>query len=353
MKTLLNFLLILLVGSGTALTACPRSDLNGDCQVTMADFAVMASEWLAEGVPVPSDMVYILGGTFEMGDSFNEGKSDELPVHSVRVDTFYMGKYGITNEQFCEFLNWANDNGWIYVSDGVVKGDGNNQVYCETHAVDSESQIDYSGGMFSVRTKGGRDMTDDPMVGVSWYGAAAYCNWRSVQEGRPACYNLSTWQCDFTQKGYRLPTEAEWEYAARGGYSGRRFPWGNTITHNQANYYSFSSYSYDVSSTRGYHPVWNDGIYPYTSPVDRFSANNYGLYDMAGNVWEWCNDWYDSDYYDSSPFDNPQGPSSGSVRILRGGYWNDLANTCRTAHRYRDSPSNTRNGYGFRISLGL
>jgi formylglycine-generating enzyme required for sulfatase activity len=174
------------------------------------------------------------------------------------------------------------------------------------------------------------------MVQVTWYGAAAYCNWRSQQEAKELCYNRSTWDCDFSKNGYRLPTEAQWEYAARGGLSGRRFPWGDTISHSQANYYSSSSYSYDRSPTRGYHPFWNHGAYPYTSPVGSFAANGYGLYDMAGNVWEWCNDWYSGNYYSSSPTDNPIGPIGpiiGWSRVLRGGCWSHDARDCRAACR--------------------
>ena len=190
-----------------------------------------------------------------------------------------------------------------------------------------------------------------PVRGVTWYGAAAYCNWRSQQEGRQPCYNLSTWECDFSKNGYRLPTEAQWEYAARGGWEGRRFPWGNTITHSQANYFSDSRYSYDISSSRGLHPAWPQ---PYTSPVGTFAPNDYGLYDMAGNVWEWCNDWYGDTSYASGPQRNPNGPESGTYRVLRGGSWaTGFAFFCRVSARGAGSPNgrSDMNSLGFRVCL--
>jgi len=240
-----------LINSPKALAACPSADLTGDCFVDLEDFALMANQWLTGDPNIPDDLVHIPNGGFIMGDSFSEGTSNELPLHTVTLDTFYMGKYEVTNAQYCTFLNSAYP-AQLKVVSGVVyatSDTSNSYPYCDTSTSSSYSQIAYSGGVFSVRTKSGRDMSNDPLVKVSWYGAVAYCNWRSQQEGYEQCYNLSTWACDFNKHSYRLATEAEWEYAARGGLSGKRFPWGDTITHSQANYYSESSYSYDISPT--------------------------------------------------------------------------------------------------------
>jgi formylglycine-generating enzyme required for sulfatase activity len=315
----------------------------------------------------PQDMAFIPGETFQMGDSFAEGEPGELPVHTVTLDSFYMAKYEVTNRQYCQYLNSALGQGLITVTSGVVykAGSGKSYPYCSTSSAPSDyphygeyAQISYSGGVFSVRSKSGRSMSNDPMVCVSWYGAVAYCNWRSQQEGKEQCYNLSTWTCDFSKHGYRLATEAEWEYGARGGLAGRRFPWGDTITHTQANYYSLwvgeyphPYYPYDTSPTEGNHPLWNDKVYPYTSPVGSFPANGYGLYDMAGNVWEWCNDWDGA--YSSSPQNNPTGPGSGSCHVFRGGYWNTFAHYCRVAARIFSRPEGRNGSVGFRLVLDI
>jgi formylglycine-generating enzyme len=357
---------------------CPSMDFTGDCFVDLADFAVFAEQWLT-GDRLPEDMVVIPAGTFQMGNSKDagEGYTDELPVHTVTVDSFAMGKYEITNGQYSAFLKSAYPsqlkmiNGVLFAADD----DDNRYPYCDTSIYSSNSQIGFSNNTFSVQTKGGRDMTNDPMVMVGWYGAVAYCNWRSQQEGKQPCYDLSTWTCDFSQKGYRLATEAEWEYAARGRRSGSRFPWGDTINQTQANYFSYPL-SYDVSPVLyQIHPLWNDGQYPYTSPVGFFDgtlksksqydwpdsatsyqtasgANGYGLYDMEGNVWEWCHDAYGS--YSSESQTNPTGPGTGSSRVLRGGSWYSGADKCRVSSRNSALPDyRNSSDYGFRVVLDL
>jgi formylglycine-generating enzyme required for sulfatase activity len=281
----------------------------------------------------------------------------------VTLDTFAMGKYEITYEQYCAFLNSAYPS-QLRVYNGIVYAGGDTinsfEPFCATSIASSNCLIAFSNNTFSIRTKGGLDITRHPVVYVSWYGAAAYCNWRSQQEGKQPCYNQLHWgsevKCDFTKNGYRLPTEAEWEYAARGGLSGKRFPWGDTITHSQANYYSSSSYNYDTSPTRGYHPSWYDGITPYTSQVGSFPTNGYGLCDMAGNVLEWCNDYHPLfGNYDPNPAYNPTGPTTGVTRVLRGGSWgrSTLAVACRVSYRGIGDPAGLGNLVGFRVVLDL
>jgi formylglycine-generating enzyme required for sulfatase activity len=256
----------------------------------------------------------------------------------------------VSNRQYSQFLNSAIRSGTIYVVGGFVFGSGNNQVYFETSTSSPYSIISYERS-FTVRSKGERRMDNDPVVMVSWYGAAAYCNWRSEQEGRQPCYNLSSWECDFTQDGYHLPTEAQWEYAARGGLAGMRFPWGNSIMHSQTNYFYAGGYSYEGTSAYDYHPDWNDGIQPYTSPSGSFAGNGFDLLDMSGNVFEWCNDWYRSDYYSLSPYYNPTGPGLEMYRVIRGGSWYSPADMCRVSFRGHASPDERDYISGFRVGM--
>ncbi len=300
-------------------------ETNGwvDFAMLVSTGATACAERIIDLAP-PEGMAWIPGGNFSMGDSMGDGSSDELPVHSVDVDGFYMDRTEVTKAQWDVVYNWAVTNG------------------------------------YSFNTVGSGKAPNHPVHTVSWYDVVKWCNARSEMEGRTPCYtvNGSTYKtgqsapvCNFEANGYRLPTEAEWEKAARGGLQGKRFPWGDTITHGEANYISSSSYTYDISATRSYHPAYDYGGYPYTSPVGSFPANGYGLYDMTGNVWEWCWDWNGEDYYASSPSSNPQGPSSGSKRVPRGGSWSHIALSNWSADRNGGVPTSWYNDLGFRVCI--
>ena len=297
-------------------------------------------------VAQPQGMVLIPGGEFEMGNHFSEGDPNELPVHSAHLDSFYLGIHEVTNRQYANALNWALAHQLLDVASGFVRGRGSSAVYCDTTSSSSLSQITWDGATFG--SIAGRE--DHPMVRVSWYGAVAYANWRSTREGRNPCYDLSTWECNFDVNGYRLPTEAEWEYAARGGTHDpyHRYPWGNNIDGSNANYWD----SGDSSET---------GDYPWTTPVGYYDGgqtppgssmpNGYGLYDMAGNVWEWCNDRYAADYYLTAPRHNAYGPDTGARRVRRGGSWYGRTRVLRCASRSGINPGHRVLSGGFRLAL--
>ena len=278
--------------------------------------------------PAPDGFALIPAGSFQMGDQSNPlvGYSHELPVHSVYVSAFYMGKYEVTTELWETVRAWGLNNGYT----------------------------DLPVGNGSLASKG----ANHPVHSINWYAMVKWCNARSQKENLTPCYTVSgsTYKigssapdCNWSANGYRLPSEAEWEKAARGGVSGKNFPWGtDTITHSQANYYSLTSYAYDVSPTQNYHPTYAVGGYPYSSPVGSFAPNGYGLYDMAGNMWEWCWDWYGS--YTAGSQTDPRGAASGSYRVGRGGSWLNGADYCRVALRGGNAPGFTNNDFGFRIA---
>ncbi|MCK4547362.1 MAG: SUMF1/EgtB/PvdO family nonheme iron enzyme [Candidatus Eisenbacteria sp.] len=267
------------------------------------------------------EMVLVPAGTFTMGSDPDEGSSRERPEHQPYVSAFYMDVYEVMNAEYCEALN---DGLGYWNGSDVVESSGDNTLYLEVS--DSDCRIDRSGSSFVVQSR----YEDHPMVEVSWYGAAAYCNWRSQRDGLTPCYDTSTWACDFGAGGYRLSTEAEWEKGARGSSDERTYPWGEGIDCTRANYYGCHGGTVPVGS-------YESGVSP------------YGLYNMVGNVWEWCNDWYSSLYYGSSPESDPMGPSSGSSRVLRGGSWSFYGGSgLRCATRYSSGPSSTFYIFGFR-----
>jgi len=309
------------------------SDLKGDMQRILPTGAVMSVSvpmfYRVKALgPAPADMAYIPAGSFQMGDGFTEGDSSERPVHTVYVSAFYMDKTEVTWAKWQEVQTWAAANGYDIGSVGAGRA------------------------------------ADHPVHTVSWYDCVKWLNARSQKESRSPCYTVGgavykagqydDIACNWSANGYRLPTEAEWEKAARGGLSGKRFPWGDTITHSQANYNSSTSYAYDTSPTRGFHPSFYVGYPPYTSAAGSFATNGYGLHDMSGNVWEWCWDWFGD--YPAGIVNNPRGPSSpssnwGSSRVFRGGSWNYNADFCRSSYRYDVTPRGCGNNIGFRAVL--
>ena len=225
------------------------------------------------------DYLYVPGGPFKMGDNFGDGLPREKPVHTVDVDAFYIGKFEVTNAEWKAFRDDAG-----YDDASLWPG---NRVMPKTQ-IPYWSQANNHGG-------GTAGTENYPVLGVNWDGAVAYCNWISKKTG----------------KKYRLPTEAEWEKAAR-GTDQRRYPWGNTIDHSYANY--VGAQTFDTGSLVGMY----DGAMHGTLQTHS-GASPYGAADMAGNVMEWCSDWYSLNYYSVSPLKNPKGPATGAYRVLRGG----------------------------------
>ena len=273
----------------------------------------------ANAAVAPSDssirenMVLIPAGEFQMGSS--NGKTDEGPVHTVYIDAFYMDKYEVTNREYAEFLNTTSK----HVSDGTARSYPTD-MYAERLAPVGSKQIAYIDGRYSA-TPG---YENHPVSGVTWYGAMAYAAW----------------------VGKRLPTEAEWEKAARGGFVGMTYPWGNTIDDSHANY------NQNISKTIGK-----------TTSIGSYPANGYGLYDMTGNTFEWCLDEYDADFYTDSP-DNPiAGGSITSIvnnftrvktkRVLRGGSCFDTSRFLQCASRCYGLPSSHSYRIGFRCVIAV
>ncbi len=268
----------------------------------------------------------IPAGGFRMGDLSDPpvGFSNELPARSVYVSAFYMGRTEITKEQWDEVRAWGLSRGYT-----------------------------------DLPTGGGK-AANHPVHSISWHAMVKWCNARSEKEGLTPCYTVSgsTYKtgesapvCNWNTSGYRLPTEAEWEKAARGGLSGKLFPWDDaSISHSLANFWNVGGETYQTG-TEGQHPFWSnndDGKHPYSSPVGSFASNGYGLHEMAGNMFEWCWDWYG--IYGGDFLSNPPGPVTGFTRVLRGGGWGSHAVYCRVASRGHSSPTLTSENVGFRLA---
>ena len=276
---------------------------------------------------LPAGMVLIPAGSFTMGNSIGDNDiyiQDASPTN-VNVSAFYMETNLVSYNVWQSVYNWATNAGYNFDHAGAGKG------------------------------------LNHPAQTVNWYDAVKWCNARSQQAGLTPVYytdagltqiytngDVSTVYVNWTTNGYRLPTEAEWEKAARGGLSGKRFPLANNISHSQANYFGNpSQFNYD-SGPDGYDTPYVAGDQPYTSPVGSFPPNGYGLYDMGGNVCQWCWDWYGTPYTGGT---DPRGPNSGSARVYRGGRFDFYAVSVRCADRnnyFLFGPSNADFGLGFR-----
>jgi sulfatase modifying factor 1 len=314
-----------------------------------------------DGVHVtPPGMIPVSAGTFAMGDPWNEGDFSEQPTHQVTLSAYFIDAHETTTQQFVQALNWArNQGGLIWVENGVVyeAGSGTSFPYCETTTSRAGSRVTWNGSTFGVLP--GHET--HPIVYVTWYGAAAYCNWRSAMQGLQTCFNFSTWNCDFAKNGFRLPTEAEWEKAA--GWDPtqvRHYRFGeqtdgcgsDCLDGQRANYWASGD-------------PFDDGNGPWTTPIGyydgtthgQYSTQNaqsfYGCYDMTGNAVEWCYDWYSETYYSDSPTSNPLGPLSSDYRVFRGGSCGGSPYYARSAHRWRLPPDHVDDALGLRCVIGI
>ncbi|MCZ4077880.1 formylglycine-generating enzyme family protein [Rhodococcus sp. H36-A4] len=276
--------------------------------------------------------ILIPGGAFEMGDALGEGylADGEVPVHSVELATFYLDATAVTNSAFAKFVKTTG-----YVTESEIHG--SSAVFHLSMSADRADvlhRLDTTPWWLTVRGADWRhpegrlsgigNVPNHPVTHVSWHDAQAYAAWA----------------------GKRLPTEAEWEYAARGGLAGKRYAWGDELTPRG---------QWRCNIWQGQFPDVNteeDGFLT-TAPVKTYRPNGFGLYNMAGNVWEWCADFFDSAYYQRSPVQNPAGPDAGENRVMRGGSFlchDSYCNRYRVAARASNTPDSASANLGFRCA---
>jgi formylglycine-generating enzyme required for sulfatase activity len=281
-----------------------------------------------------SSPVAIPAGHYRLGDESEWAYpgDGEGPVHLVELSSFLIGRYAVNNEQFSTFVDetgWRTDAErfeWSFVFAGLLPDE-----FPLTRGVEGAPWWRQVMGADWRHPEGphsnSSDRPDHPVVHVSWNDAMAYCTW----------------------SGTRLPTEAEWEVAARGGVEGQPFPWGDVLEPEGAHRMNVFQGDFPGGSTGA------DG-YLGTAPVDAYEANGYGLYNATGNVWEWCADWFDVDYYAGSPVVSPTGPPVGSAKIQRGGSYLCHASYCRryrVSARFGSEPNSSTGNVGFRVAADL
>lgn len=247
------------------------------------------------------EYLLVPAGSFQMGDNFHEGDARELPVHTVELDAYFIGKYPVTNGEFKKFRDDPGYDDPKFWPDGRVVPKDQSPVWGRTGGVPGKENY--------------------PVAAITWDQAVAYCRWLSAKTGHE----------------YRLPTEAEWEKAAR-GTDQRRYPWGNDLDP------SYASYKEKPLNFVGFYDGAKRGDLQTHS-----NASPYGAFDMEGGVFEWCSDWYSPNYYAFSPRKNPGGPSEGAYRVLRGASQYEEPWELRAANRSSGAPSNQNHHFlGFR-----
>jgi formylglycine-generating enzyme required for sulfatase activity len=290
------------------------------------------------------ELILIEAGSFVMGSSEDEigyiGDEDQHPV--TLTNNFYMFSTEVTNREYADLAQWALASGYCSVEGTRVYDnlDGSTLELLDMDD-DEDCEISYDGSKFVIDA----GMENHPVKEINWFGAAAYCDWLSMSEGLERAYDHEDpnyWKCNdnapYAAQGYRLPTEAEWEYACRAG-SISSFAGGMISEVACGNEPSLANLGWYCGNAEGW-----------THPVASLSPNAFGLYDMHGNVWEWCNDWYHNTYEDEVM--NPIGPPPGWYKTLRGGGWSDVARRCRSASRRNPSPHKGVNGrHGFRYVI--
>jgi formylglycine-generating enzyme required for sulfatase activity len=274
------------------------------------------------------------GKTFTMGSPPGEKDRDDDEIeHQVTLSAdYYLGVMAVTRGQFRQFIQDAD-----YKTEAEADGKGG-------HGYDAEKRTVLQAPRYSWKDAGFYQDDDHPVVNVSWNDAQAFCKWLSEKDG----------------KEYRLPTEAEWEFACRAGTT-TRFYFGNDDSDlgQFANVADKSlkakwdsnhkNKEYQKRITAWLDRVTWDDAYPFTAPVGKFKPNRFGLYDMQGNVWQWCGDWYGN--YPTEAVTDPRGPDTGSERVRRGGSWSGDAHVCRSANRFRAEPTFRSNLVGFRVAI--
>ncbi|RLD75530.1 MAG: hypothetical protein DRJ10_15110 [Bacteroidetes bacterium] len=269
-----------------------------------------------------TSMILVEGGTYKMGRDASKDKTkamefnDELPRHEVKLNSFYIGKYEVTVKEYKTYV----------AAKGKKMPQQPSAKWFEGHP---DTKIYYP--LSKTQWWGWKD--GHPMQNVSWYDAVEYCNWLSTKEGLQKCYKINGAQttCDFSKNGYRLPTEAEWEYAARGGQKSKGYIYAGSNNPSEV--------------------AWYDETTSLKSPfkVGTKKPNELGIYDMSGNVWEWCWDFYAGNYYSYSPKENPKGAAATIYRVTRGSSWHYRDALARVSDRDGPIPGFTSFNHGFRV----